>query len=450
MTRGIRFFWPVLAVLSPIFPLTLYFWGNFYDIAEPFSLAMVFGIFAYVYFLNVLIMSSRIHYFDRLFGHDRVMRFHGYLAFTALLFAVVHRQLKVSVFPFSTFQTQFGQWALIVFLALIFLTLFVMVPGVLHRIRFYARFRSFLMKKLRLDYNLLKGIHNGLVLAALLLSFHVFFASSTQESWWRMSLMGGWAGAALILWVRHKIIKPISLRRKGFTVTEVLPLKDDIVEVRIRPDAVGPEADKGALNYTAGQFAFVRFPGSPVGSEEHPFTFSSAPDEPHLAITAKALGNYTSRLKDLSPGSRVSVDGPYGIFTLRSAGKRPAVFIAGGIGITPILSMLKTLKKEDDREFLVFWAVQKRADLVYGNEIKAVAGRLPSMRYVPVLSDDAPGPKEEGGFLTVETMRKYMNRDPGEYRYYFCGPPKMRDFVFKGLRETGVKRRDIRYEMFSL
>lgn len=450
MNRWLRVFWPIAAVLSPLFPMALYFWGNFYDIAEPFSLAMVFGIFAYVYFLNVLIMSSRIHYFDRLFGHDRVMRFHGYLAFTALVFGIVHRQLKLSVFPFSNFQTQFGQWALIVLLALIFITVVVMVPGILHRIRLFDRIRSFLIVKLRLDYNILKGIHNGLVLAALLLSFHVFFASSTQESWWRMSLMGGWAGAALLLWVRHKIIKPFSLRRKGFTVTEILPLKDDIVEVRIGPETIGPGTDKLDFHYTAGQFAFVRFPGSPVGSEEHPFTFSSAPDEPHLAITAKALGNYTSRLKDLSPGSRASVDGPYGIFTLSTAGRRPVVFIAGGIGITPILSMLKSLKKDDDREVLLFWAVQTRADLVYGTEIEAAAGRIGSMRYVPVLSEDVPGPGEEGGFLTVETMRKYMSRDTREYRYYFCGPPKMRDFVFKGLREIGVKRRDIRYELFSL
>ena len=102
--------------------------------------------------------------------------------------------------------------------------------------------------------------------------------------------------------------------------------------------------------FEAGQFAWLKFGGSPFVFEEHPFTIASTATEPwRKEFTIKALGDFTELMSAMRPGRRVYLDGPHGRFTFAHvAGGDGFVFLAGGVGITPMLSMLRTLAANHD------------------------------------------------------------------------------------------------------
>ncbi|MBN1647306.1 MAG: hypothetical protein JW874_04670 [Spirochaetales bacterium] len=437
-----KILWITAAILSPLPALYLYFRGSLYGLAEPYSLAMIFGIAAFVYFAEVLVLSARIIFFDRIFGHDRVMIFHGCLAFTALVLVIIHRQLKKAAFGDLTFlQARIGQAAFFIFLAGILLAGTIMAPGILHRIGFMNKLRNFITRKTPLDYNILKGFHNFLTAAFAVLLVHVLLATSTRETLPRMLFAIIWGGTALMIWVFHKLVRPVILRTHRYSVRDIVRLNGSVTEVRL----AGPRLRR----QKAGQFVFVRFPGSAAGREEHPFTLSSPPDADHLALTVKNLGNYTSRIPLLKKEDCALVDGPYGIFDLNHAGNRPLVFIAGGIGITPFYAMLGSIPPDDTRAITLFWAVRRKEDLVYDREIRTLTGTLKELRYIPVLSDDNPAPDAEKGYITADLLRKHCS-NISEAAVYFCGPAAMRRQVFAGLRRLGVKRKTIHSELFTL
>ncbi|AHC13934.1 ferredoxin reductase family protein [Salinispira pacifica] len=449
-----RVFLPLLGILSPLFPLYAYFRGNFYNVLEPFSLAMIFGITAYIYFLNVLIISTRKKFLDRYFGHDRVMQFHGYMATAAFVFAVIHRQLKIAVFPVVNLQTRLGNAAFIIFLTLIAVTVIIMVPGLIHRFAPFAKLRNFITRKLGLDYSILKFFHNFLVLAVLLLSFHVFLASSTQESWGRIILMALWSLTALVFWLDHKLFRPFRLKRMNSRVENINLLEGDIRELYIRP----PQN----FTFTPGQFVFVGFPGSKAGNDEHPYTISSAPGDSILRISAKNLGNFSNSLRFLQENDPALIDGPYGRFYPPRDRDEELIFIAGGIGITPLLSILRDMaesKPSREQKIVLFWAVRSPEDLCYREEIVEAGKKINSMNpgmfhFVPVVQTRGSQiPEAEEGFLTQEIIRNHCEaRDMKipHARVYFCGPPAMRRYLFPKLHQLGIQRKHIHFEMFSL
>ncbi|MDC7231957.1 MAG: hypothetical protein PQJ58_01900 [Spirochaetales bacterium] len=447
MGRLKTIFWPVAALLSPLPALLLYFRGDFSHLNDPFSLGMLFGLSAYTYFLVTLLISSRIRFLDRLYGHDRVMHFHSLLALGALILGIVHRQLKVLIFPYMDLQVFLGFLPLLLILIVFLVTLTVMVPGVLHRIGFMNRFRLFVNRRLKLDYSLLKTVHNSLVLALLLLSFHVLLASSTGETWTRLIYMGALASFTLYSWIRHKLIRPRRNRKAGLVLEDIRDLGGHVTELVIRGSGEG-----SLPSWKAGQFAYFRFPGSVVKGEEHPFTISSAPVEGHVAVAVKNLGDYTSLVPGLETGQTVVLDGPYGHFGYSRGGR--SLFIAGGIGITPFLSILKDLaSRKSTDEITLLWAVRNQEDLVFDDLLQSMSSRLPGFRYLPLLSGETFSPEEKhwrGGRINRDLLDELTGSGQKKQQIYFCGPPGLRRKVFKDLKSLGIRTSSVRYEKFSL
>ena len=440
----IRYILPLLAFLSPVLFILLYVLGGF-PVNGTFFLSLVLGVCSYCYFMNALILSTRMRFPDRIYGHNRVMRFHVLMAAASLLSAILHRQLKTSLFQIENFQQmtlqmRFGTLALLIFLGITVITLLFMVENILHRFRIISLLRRFVTRRLGLDYNVLKNLHNVLVLGAIILVLHVLLASSARYAWsgiW-LSIYGA---PALLRWFFFKFIKPLQLRSHNTMVSDVTQLNDQVTEIRMK--------QKSPLQYQPGQFIFIRFPGSAAGREEHPFSLSSTPSEDGFSITAKHIGNYTAKLSQIQPGDSALVDGPYGAFTLNQAEGRDIVFIVGGIGITPVFSMLKSLPKDEKRSITLFRAVRYQDDLIYDQYIRRIAESGIQLRYIPVLSDDPPQKGQEGGFLSAGLIRKYVpaGSDP---LYYFCGPPAMKKHLFREFKKLSISRRTVITEQFSL
>jgi predicted ferric reductase len=159
----------------------------------------------------------------------------------------------------------------------------------------------------------------------------------------------------------------------------IVPIYDySVAEVR-RPNEttveVFLESTDRSLDFEPGQFVFLAF-GGVDGWQRHPFSVASAPGEHRLEVSIKAAGDYTRDLHDrLQPGTPAKAAGPFGGFDYRPGGRRQ-VWIAGGVGITPFMSWIRSLEQDFDREVSFFYSIARETDALYLEEIDAAAAAM--------------------------------------------------------------------------
>jgi predicted ferric reductase len=435
-----KLFLPAAAVASPAVPLSLYFAGNWYSFFHSYSLGMAFGLASWAYFLNTLLLAGRIRLFDRLFGHDRVLVFHGYMASAALALAAAHLFFKYYYSFALGLQTLLGAAALALFAAVIAGTALFMVDGVLARLAPVRRLRERAARTLRTDYSALKLFHNFTAISTLLVAVHVLLAFSTRERSLRSLVMASWAGSVLAVYLYHKVFRLLVTRARALTVREILRPADGVVELRME------NARRALRRRKAGQFAYFRVLSKTCGIEEHPFTIASPPGENDVSIVVKNLGDYTRRLGDVEPGTKVLSDGPYGIFTPRRE-EPPHVFVAGGIGITPFLSIVADWDIAGlAGPLTLFWSVRLKTDLVHGELFEGVSRRHPQFSFVPVFSREGGVRRRIDADMLSQAIPQSERR---RVSVYLCGPDAFRAALTERLIRIGVPRRRVHFERFS-
>jgi predicted ferric reductase len=225
----------------------------------------------------------------------------------------------------------------------------------------------------------------------------------------------------------------------------VVPVHDySVAEVR-RPNATTLEASlepaREPLEFVPGQFVFLAL-GGVHGWQRHPFSIASEPSGRRLEVAVRAVGDYTRDLHEsLRPGTPARVAGPFGGFDYTTGGHRQ-LWIAGGIGITPFMSWIRSLDAGFDRDVDFYYSVARSSDALYGDEIAAAASRHPGFRRHLVVTD-------EQGFLTAERALG-ANGDAAGVWVYLCGPPAMTAALSKGFRHLGVPAGRIRWEDFDI
>jgi predicted ferric reductase len=440
--RGQRALWLGAAALCPALPLQAYFAGNWYSILHGYSLGMFCGIVSYVYFANTLILAARIRSLDRRFGHDRVMAFHGRLAGVAFVFAGAHAVFKTLHAGLGTPQITLGIAALALFSVVGLATLLFMVGNPLHRIPALAALRAFGARRLGLDYSRLKGFHNLTAPAFALVTAHVLLAAPTAETRLRLGVMGAWGVAALLVHFHHKVLRVALCYRRAFRVTAVRRLSGSVVEIRAaRPDGA-------TLRHRAGQFAYFRILSPACGLEEHPFTLSSPPGSGTLGITVKALGDYTAALPAVAAGAKLLCDGPYGRFT-PARGDGPYLFVAGGIGITPFLSILKAWDAAGIAEpVTLIWSLRTQDDRIDEGFLDAAAARHAAFRFMPVLTRNPGGVGRRVDRALLGAC--IAPADAALLKAYLCGPDSLIRAVRADLLALGLPRRAIHAEQFQV
>lgn len=169
-----------------------------------------------------------------------------------------------------------------------------------------------------------------------------------------------------------------------------------------------------------------------------------------LSFGIKALGDFSGSVKDVEVGSLAFVDGPHGAFSIDRYQAPGYTFVAGGVGITPFMSFLHTMRdRQDPRPVLFFYAGKDEQSLTYRGEIDALKDEL-DLEVVYVLEEPPEGGDYEEGFITPEVLSKYLPADRLRRQTFVCGPPAMMDAVQDALREVGIPREKIQLEQFDL
>ena len=205
------------------------------------------------------------------------------------------------------------------------------------------------------------------------------------------------------------------------------------------------------VRYRGGQFAWIntRRPALPVF--DHPFSFSSpASEAPRIRLTIKARGDFTRGLHALAPGTPVVVDGPHGSFGLAGHPGEAVCLVAGGIGISSIVGVLRELHAaRDARPLSLVYGARSLEQLVYVEEIRAMAGDL---RLSVRLHLDEPPPGWTGavGRIDAAALRSALSGAvPGRWVCLVCGPTPMILAVERQLIAAGVPPRSVIYERFE-
>ena len=208
--------------------------------------------------------------------------------------------------------------------------------------------------------------------------------------------------------------------------------------------------------FKAGQYIDLTLSGSPselsIG-RTHTFSIASSPLDEELVVTTRMRNTAFKRDLSLLPiGAEVKIEGPMGSFTLHNNTARPAVFLAGGIGIAPFLSMLSYATEEKlPHPIVLFYANRCLEDAAFMDALWKLERANPRLRFVPTLtrmSNDNGGWKGKTGHISSEMLAMQVGILRGPI-YYIAGPPTMVAATRRTLSEVGVDEDDIRTEEFA-
>jgi predicted ferric reductase len=268
----------------------------------------------------------------------------------------------------------------------------------------------------------------------LLSSFHVFWVEGTKAYSHALTVyMGGLSALAIAAFVYRSILGRYLVRTWDYRVTEVNRLDHSVAEIVLVPHAK-------PIPFEAGQFVFVSIIHTSVGREPHPFSVASSPNDPKLRIAVKALGDYTTDLMNLEPPASARVEGPYGRFSYRRVANPDQIWIAGGIGVTPFLSMARSLDANGHR--IDFYCCTEGSDQAYfSDELFEISDHYLNFRVIPIR-------KVSLGHISAEDIWG-VSRELATKDFLICGPPVMIKNLKTQLLELGVPKEQIHYEDFG-
>ena len=188
---------------------------------------------------------------------------------------------------------------------------------------------------------------------------------------------------------------------------------------------------------------FLTDPPPEANSRQRIFSLVSAPFEAELAVATRMRegSGFKRALKSLPPGAKLELKGPRGVMTLHEERSRAAVFIAGGIGITPFMSMLRQATHDRlERPLLLLCSNRRQEDTPFLAELQELERQSLSFRLLARMTD-------LDGFVDEATIKRFVGHAPAPV-YYLAGPPAMVEAMKKLLRATGVSDEDVRSERF--
>jgi predicted ferric reductase len=249
-------------------------------------------------------------------------------------------------------------------------------------------------------------------------------------------------------WLYHKIIHPRLMQKNPYTITEIIQETHNIWTLNCVPE------NGKILNFKPGQYCYLRIKDINISFEPHPYSFSSSPTQKeYISFTIKELGDYTQKIGQIAVNSKAYVDGPYGIFTPLESKAEEIILIGGGVGFTPLLSMIYYYMDSIPSQKLTFiFRIRTQKDIIKAKEFEEIKKKMPNFSVTPVLSHDESW-EGERGFIDQSKLEKYascedivpenQNKD-----YYICGPPAMIELIIPILKNMGVASQYIHTEQF--
>lgn len=378
-----------------------------------------------------LLLVGRVPWFERAVGLDRLVSWHRSLGTSVILLVLAHVALMITggmlldqLTPWSEFfsilRTQPEMLSAVVGTALFFI----------------VGLSSARLLRRRLSYEWWFAIHFSIYFGIFLTFGHQVAAGThfVDSQWARTvwTLMYVATAAALLTW---RVILPLVWHRSlRLRIQHVVPEGGGLTSIWLS----GHHLERTEAQ--AGQFFLVRFLTRGHLGTAHPYSLSIAPTSKNLRFTIAALGDHSSDVSRLRPGTRAFLEGPFGRFTAENATSGRVLLIAGGAGIGPIRSLAEEFARTGQDIVIVH-----RAKSFDALALRREFHNGPTIRYVPL-----PGSRKELGYdpLSPEALAQLVP-DVSQRESFVCGPPAMISAVANSLESLGIHPTNIHHEELS-
>ncbi|MBQ2261610.1 MAG: ferredoxin reductase family protein [Loktanella sp.] len=399
-----------------------------------FSMGLGFGALALL--ALQFAMTGRLRWITHPFGADIVYLAHRYLSWGAVLLVLGHFAL-IYVFhqpALGVLNPLEARWEL---------TAGRLAMGCFLGLIVTSEFR----KRLHLRHEWWRALHLTLALVGMTAAVaHVLGVGNLTDTpakrWLWLGVTAGFIG---VLAYTH-LLRPSMQARNPWRVVANTAEYGGVHRLELAPEG------RGLHRWKPGQFAWLKVERSPYSLIEHPFTISTAPEKgPNIAFSIKPLGDHSSVLAKTPVGARAYVDGPYGAFSIdRLAEAEGFVMIAGGVGITPILSNLHALDaRGDKRPIILIYGNPSWDEASFRDELSDMKSRL-NLTLVHVLDEPPNDWDGETGRIDDKTLARHLPAQTRDWPHLLCGPGPMIAGVTADLGSLGVSASHIDYEIFEL
>ncbi|MBA3550910.1 ferric reductase-like transmembrane domain-containing protein [Patescibacteria group bacterium] len=393
------------------------------------ALGRLVGLLAMFFILVQLVLIGRIRWIEQQFGFDNLNILHKKIGFsigaTILLhpfFIILGYSIAGRISYFEQISILLSSWPYVL-LAAIGLTILLLCVGI-----------SISIVRKKLKYETWYFTHLFIYVAIGLVFAHQIQTADVSFGWAKTYwLFLNFIVFGLVL--LYRFIRPIYLTFKHqFYIDRIVTETDSVTSFYIK----GKHINK--YFFQPGQYMHIIFLAKKMWYS-HPFSFSTAPNSDSLRVSIKSSGDFTSTIHKVPVGTHVIIDGPFGIFTEKTAKYDAYLFIAGGIGITPIRSLIESLSAKN-KDMILLYGNRTEKDIAFRSELENM-----NVKIHHVLSE-TNDPKFETGYMDNERIVRlapdFMKRE-----IFVCGPPVMMNAVVKLLKEMGVPKSQLHYEVFS-
>ena len=404
------------------------------DFADPYAIITTLSRFfaltgSYLSIIGLLLIA-RIPWVENALGHDRLVVWHRKAMPYALYMITLHVLLVVLGYAGSEGKVIFRElwgmvttypWMLPAFVGFILL--------VMAGVTSYKNVRS------QIKYETWWVIHLYTYLGVALSFMHqiltggMFIGHPLNRAYWISLYL-----AVVIAIVTWRIIIPGARSiRHHLVLSKIVHEGPGVFSLHISGKNIT------ALSAQGGQFFNWRFLTKDGWHESHPFSLSAAPTDTELRFTVKALGDSTSKIAEIPIGTRVIIEGPYGIFTRDMASQfKHVTLVGGGVGITPLRAIIDEISEGTTID--VIYRAREEVDLVLKHELEdLVAKKGIKVHYLVGSRKEHP--------INEFTLKKYVPRF-ADSDVYVCGPEALIDDVVVAAQSAGIPKDRVHHEAF--
>lgn len=414
---------PLGIALSGYLPQSRSFW---------IELGVAFGFISLAMFALQSLFSGRNAWVAPTYGMDNLINFHRQAALVALFFFFAHPITLILANPeFLDFLDPRVNFLRTLALTTAIFSMILIITSSLWRTYF------------KLNYEYWRALHALLALAIVFIGLvHAVQVSNYLEPLWKKVLLVVWIAAAMYLIIHSRAVRPWFIRKKPYRITDVKSEEDHSYTLKLEP------VHGKRMPFIPGQFAWITIGNTPFSLQQHPFTIASGAHADHIAFTAKEEGDFTQTWKDIEAGTTAFLEGPYGSFTPEPG--MNLFLVMGGIGITPAMSMLRTMREEkDEKEAILIYCNVNQETIKFKKELEEMSKEI-KLKVIHLLKEPPETWEGETGLLRPEILKKYLPSNPERFMYFACGPGPMMDITETGLRDLGVDWRLIYTERFNI
>lgn len=423
--RSKAFFYLITGwVLLPILVLTTYYFTMF---KPPLFLLRpsIPGVFLYFHLLTQIITGSRSRTLDKAFGQPFTIRLHIVSATMTSIFLLMHFVVRFDVYELANPSTILGLSGGLPVLGLMVLasTRWVRTPVSIGKSGNYGRLRV---------------IHNAMVPLTVLLWVHVLLSGAHEANPLGNVIVTAYLIFALSMYLKHKRRSSVA----GAVQGNILAITRH-ESIRIITMTIGNLTSP--MPFREGQYGYLRVLGSGMPTEEHPFSFSSksSDSEGAFQITVKDVGDYTKQLYEkCTADTPIRISGPFGKFVFDADKPGNTLFIAGGVGITPFLSIIDRFRNTGlNNPVRLLWLCSGTLDFFAQKTIETITEELPLFNTEFIVD-------KRGENISMKKLIDWAG-DPSSCSLYVCAPPPLMRWVIRCAGKAGFKKKNIFHEAFS-